>query len=97
MYKTVEIQKCYCDFCGREIEMVEDWCRECGVTTRSWPIYRTKAWNTKDLFEHLCKRCAGNLDKALGKMQDDLVKREKIMMRNKALNEQRKERLGTKG
>ena len=91
MYKTVEKVQCYCDFCGKRIK--PDKAR--GYIM--WPVYRTKTWDTRELFPELCKRCAGNLDKALGKMQDDLVKREKIMMRNKSLNEQRKERLGTKG
>lgn len=91
MFKTVEKIHCYCDFCGKRIKPNSD------PDFLMYPVYRTRVWDTKSLFEHLCKRCAGNLDKALGKMQDDLVKREKVMMRNKALNEQRKERLGTKG
>ncbi len=60
-------------------------------------MYRTKVWNTRRLFPCLCEGCASAIDKALLLMKTDMVEREKLLIRNKALNEERKKQLETKG
>lgn len=59
--------------------------------------YRTKEWNTRDLFPSLCETCACAIDRALLKMKTDMCHREAMLMKYKALNVERRERLGTKG
>ena len=99
MLKTKTITKVYrrCDFCGRKIKPKKVECETCGEAHDIIPIYTTKVWNTRKLFPEMCLRCAQNLDKALKQMQDDLTECERIILRNKALNDARREELDTKG
>ena len=58
---------------------------------------RTKVWNTRKLFPCLCEGCASAIDQALLLMKTEMMERERLLIRNKALNEKRKKELGTKG
>lgn len=87
----------YCDFCERKIKHVEYRCDTCGTADKMLPIYRTRVWNTNELFPHLCENCARKLDRTLQFMQDGLTKRGEIMQRNVELNRIRRELLGSKG
>lgn len=54
---------------------------------------RTKVWDTKSLFPHLCINCAGKIDRALEKFQNDI----NTLSKNSELNKQRREQLNSKG
>lgn len=60
-------------------------------------MYHTKVWNTRSLFPCLCEGCASAIDPALLLMKTEMIERERLLIRNKALNEERKKELGTKG
>lgn len=60
-------------------------------------MYHTKVWDTRELFPCLCMGCASAIDQALLWMKSGMVHREEILIRNKALNEERKKQLGTNG
>lgn len=60
-------------------------------------LSRTKEWDTRLLFPHLCENCALKIDNALLKFKNEVALEGLINQRNKKLNAERKERLGTKG
>lgn len=78
----------FCDVCEKPMIPDEDGI----VQTRV-----TKEWNTKDLFPHLCKNCAGKLDKAMAKVKCEISYQQAILASNKKINAERKEKLNTKG
>lgn len=77
-----------CDFCEQPIREDED---------RILYTHRTKEWNTRILFPHLCERCATKLDQVILKVKNGETYRRAIMLRNAELNAERRERLSTKG
>lgn len=95
-----------CNVCGRPLAVIaidpktldldpKDY--EEGERIECLGMYRTKEWNTRDLFPSLCETCACAIDRALLKMKTDMCHREAMLMKYKALNVERRERLGTKG
>lgn len=50
-----------------------------------------------EYFPHLCSSCARKIDMIVGLINDDNVKRINIAARFKKLNQERREKLGTKG
>ena len=81
----------FCDFCNQPIpsERKDD--------VENVMMHTTKVWNTKKLFPCLCENCATKLDKALRKIQTDMVLKEHYTNCYAWLNNKRKEELGTKG
>lgn len=84
-----------CDFCERPLEV--DTIYEDGHAVDNIQLHTTKEWNTKKLFPHLCKSCAGKLDMALAKLKNEAVLEKLVNERNIRLNKERREKLGTKG
>jgi hypothetical protein len=60
-------------------------------------MYRTREWDTRDLFPQLCESCACCLDRALRKMKTEMEHQQLALSAFKTLNAERKNRLGTKG
>lgn len=60
-------------------------------------MYRTKEWDTRTLFPLLCESCACCIDRALRKMKTEMCHKEMLLMKYRALNSERRGRLGTKG
>lgn len=77
-----------CDICERPLSKDED-----GITYH----YPTKEWDTRAIFSCLCKSCSSKVDMALLAMKKGETYRRVIMERNKKLNDERRERLNTKG
>lgn len=86
-----------CDFCGRKIKRIKEYCPECGDMFLLLPLAKTKVWDTRSLFPHLCENCAGKLDQCMELMQNGMQKRGEIMMRNAEINKKRREILDTNG
>ena len=85
-----------CDFCGkpfRHERSSDDHSKEVTVTG----FARTKEWDTRDLFPHLCAGCADKLDVALAACKNGMTKQALLAERNSRLNEERRKRLGTNG
>ena len=78
----------FCDVCDKPMLPDEDGI----VQTRV-----TKEWNTKKIFPHLCEKCAGKLDRALAKMKCEISYQQAILATNSKLNNERRERLSTRG
>ena len=77
-----------CDFCEQPIREDED---------HILYTHRTKEWDTRLIFPHLCERCASKLDQVILKVKNGETYRRAIMLRNAELNAERRERLSTKG
>lgn len=77
-----------CDICERPLPEDDD-----GIIY----THRTKEWDTRNLFPCLCERCASKVDQALLSMKNSETHRRAIMERNKKLNDERREKLNTKG
>ena len=60
-------------------------------------IYTTTARDTKNIFPHLCKKCASKLDYMFSRMDSLEKKRIDMIQKRYALNEKRKRRLNTNG
>lgn len=60
-------------------------------------LHKTKIWNTRSLYPHLCENCALKIDNALLQLQNEIQQEQLIAARNKKLNAERRERLGTNG
>lgn len=60
-------------------------------------LSRTKVWNTRKQFPHLCECCALKIDNALLEIQNDMLRESKLIARNKKLNDERREQFGTSG
>ena len=95
-----------CDVCGRPLAVGVGYYKDFGLESTDdlddgefeyIGMYRTKEWNTRDLFPNLCETCACCIDQALRKMKTDMCHREAMLLKYKALNMERRERLGIKG
>lgn len=60
-------------------------------------LARTKEWDTRLIFPHLCEKCATKIDYVLLKEKEDAIKKGEISVRNAKLNAERREKLGSKG
>ena len=81
--------KVVCDFCDRPLEFDQE--------RGSYVLYRTKQIDTRKLLPHLCKTCAEKLDDILIESRTRLMSRAEIIKRVAKLNQERREKLGTKG
>lgn len=77
-----------CDFCEQPIH--ED-------ANNIVQLHRTRAIDTRNLFPHLCERCARNIDTAVEFDRKQHVKKSELAARMAKLNAERRARLGTKG
>lgn len=87
-----------CDFCNRTMptKLIEDESNpeDFIVTTE---LCRTKTWDTKKLFPHLCQNCADKLDFVYGVARRQILKEIDISARNSVINVKRRTELGSKG
>ena len=81
--------KIVCDFCDRPLEFDQERC--------SYVLYRTKQIGTRKLLPHLCKTCAEKLDDILLESKTKWMSQAEIADRVAKLNQERREKLGTKG
>ena len=81
--------KIVCDFCDRPLEFDQERC--------SYVLYRTKQINTRDLLPHLCRSCAEKLDDILLESKTRWMSQAEIADRVTKINQERREKLGTKG
>ena len=81
--------KVVCDFCNRPLEF--------DLERKSYVLYRTKQIDTRKLLSHLCKTCAEKLDDILIESRTRLMSRAEIIKRVTKINQERREKLGTKG
>lgn len=84
-----------CDCCKQPlpIEIIEVG----GKKVENVRLFATKEWDTRLLFPHLCENCATKIDLALLKEKNEVMAERLINNRNKQLNAERREKLGTKG
>ena len=90
------ITQVICDFCGkpfRHNKRAHPNSKEVTVTG----FARTKEWDTRDLFPHLCEGCAGKLDVALAACKNGMTKQALLADQFGKLNAERREKLGTNG
>ena len=92
MIETIVI----CDCCGEPLP-VETVHSIDGKTIDNVRLFTTKEWDTKTLFPHLCENCASKIDMALWKVKSEAIAERLINNRNRKLNAERRERLGTNG
>lgn len=81
--------KVVCDFCNRPLEF--------DLERGSYVLYRTKQIDTRKLLPHLCKTCAEKLDDILIESRTRLMSQAEIADRVTKINQERREKLGTKG
>ena len=79
--------KVVCDFCDRPLELEDS----------RYVIYRTKQINTRKLLPHLCKTCAEKLDDIFETCKARKANRRQVLARYRELNQECREKLGTKG
>jgi hypothetical protein len=93
MIKTIVV----CDVCEKAFptEIVEDPVRGSVETVTGFS--RTKVWDTRILFPHLCESCAEAIDNALVQFRDEVTMEGLINIRNRKINEERRKKLGTEG
>lgn len=90
------ITQVLCDVCGRPFRQHER-CRDQAKEVTVTGFSRTKEWDTRKLFPHLCEGCAAKIDLALATCKEGMTTRGILLERYHELNEERKERLGTNG
>ena len=90
------ITQVLCDFCGKPFRFNKR-CRDQSKEVTVVGLSRTKEWDTRTLFPHLCEGCAAKLDVALAACKNGMTTRGILLERYHKLNEERKERLGTNG
>lgn len=81
--------KVVCDFCNRPLEF--------DLERKSYVLYHTKQINTRDLLPHLCRSCAEKLDDILLESKTRWMSQAEIADRVTKINQERREKLGTKG
>ena len=81
--------KVVCDFCDRPLEF--------DLERKSYVLYHTKQINTRDLLPHLCRSCAEKLDDILLESKTRWMSQAEIADRVTKINQERREKLGTKG
>ena len=79
--------KVVCDFCDRPLELEDN----------RYVIYRTKQINTLNLFPHLCKNCSEKLDVVFENFRETKINKLELIAKYRRLNQERREKLGTKG
>lgn len=60
-------------------------------------VYTTLKRDTKSIFPHLCKHCAGKLDYMFEKLDEQEQKYVNLIKKRHEINELRKKQLNTKG
>lgn len=81
--------KVVCDFCNRPLEF--------DLERKSYVLYHTKQIDTRDLLPHLCRSCAKKLDDILLESKTRWMSQAEIADRVTKINQERREKLGTKG
>ena len=81
--------KFICDFCNRPLEI--------DVSRGGYVMYHTKRLNTRKLFPHLCKSCAKKLDDIFLMANTTWMSQAEIALEATKVNQERREKLGTKG
>ena len=81
--------KVVCDFCDRPLNFDLD--------RGSFVMYYPKMVDTRNLFPHLCKSCANKLDGVLNIYEKSMTRQIDIHLEQIRLNQERREKLGTKG
>lgn len=81
--------KVVCDFCDRPLEFDQE--------RGSYVLYLTKQIDTRDLLPHLCRSCAEKLDNILIESKTRWMSQAEIADRVTKINQERREKLGTKG
>ena len=76
-----------CDFCNKPLELEDG----------RYILYRTKKINTRKIYPYLCKDCAKRLDDFFEVCESRKGTRIEIIERYHKLNQERREKLGTKG
>ena len=85
----------YCDCCDKPIPTITMTIDGSEVPCVDLAI--TKECDTRLLFPHLCKSCAGKIDSALLKMKTGMTHKRELCAKYAKINDERRERLGTKG
>lgn len=85
-----------CDVCGKPFRQNKR-CRDNSKEVTVVGLSCTKEWDTRSLFPHLCEGCAAKIDLALAAQKNGLSTRAILLEKFRAINEERKERLGTNG
>lgn len=78
----------FCDFC--ELPMPED-------ADNNVKLFITKEIETRKLYPHLCERCATKIDAAVRFNRKLCVSKSELAAKMAKINDERKERLRTKG
>ena len=81
--------KIVCDFCDKPLEF--------DTERGSYVMYSTKQLDTRKLLPYLCKTCAEKLDDIFLESKTRLLSKAEIVARMTKLNQERREKLGTKG
>ena len=89
--------KLCCDWCGRPIDTVTDIIEETGEEYTHLDCGHPKSKEARLMYRVVCTTCADNIDKLLNEVENRAIDRERILERNRQLNEARRIKLGTKG
>ena len=76
-----------CDFCNKPLEFEDG----------RYILYRTKKFNTRNIYPYLCKDCAKKLDNLFEAYEVRKVNGREIIEKFHRLNQERREKIGTKG
>lgn len=76
-----------CDFCNKPLEFEDG----------RYILYRTKKFNTRKIYPYLCKDCAEKLDNLFETYEAGTRSRREIIEKFRKLNQERREKIGTKG
>ena len=76
-----------CDFCNKSLEFEDG----------RYIFYQTKKINTRKIYPYLCKDCAEKLDGLSEAYEARTGTRKEIIERYRKLNQERREKIGTKG
>lgn len=86
----------FCDFCHGELPQIEH-ALENGEKAVLYLQGKSKHEDVKSKYPRLCQACARKLDELVDHIHERERDRETIMRVNKALNEARRIKLGSKG
>lgn len=78
----------YCDFCEKPLPEID------GIHIN---IYTTKEFNTRKLYQHMCKHCAERIDYILKAYNEDAAHKAGLASMFAQINKERKEMLGMEG
>lgn len=89
----------FCDFCGvslsKNVRMFDVSNETYDYTHHD--VYTTNYKDTKQVFPHLCKKCAGRLDYMFERMDAIEESNYKMMKARYEINKKRRNRLNSKG